>query len=89
MIHFLRKEWFLLFADTKHIIYCDTIPITLICNDNIIIDDVLLYFNNVSSFLHYFPCVTQVFTKYRLSFKLAKYDFFKPRVKFRGHEQTT
>ena len=30
-----------------------------------------------------------MFTKYRLLFKLTKYDFFKPRVEFVGYDLTT
>ena len=89
MIQYLRKEWLLLFADTKHVISCDNVSNTLICNDKIIIDDGLLYSNHVPSLLHYFSCVIQLFTKYRLSFKLTKCDFFKPRVEFVGHDLTT
>ena len=89
MIQYLRKEWLLLFADTKHVISCDNVSNTLICNDKIIIDDGLLYSNHVPSLLHYFSCVIQLFTKYRLSFKLKKCDFFKPRVEFVGHDLTT
>ena len=40
MMQSLRKEWLLLFADTRHVILFDTVPVTLICNDNIIIHDI-------------------------------------------------
>ena len=33
MMQSLRKEWLLLFADTKHVIYCDNLPNTLIYSD--------------------------------------------------------
>ena len=39
--------------------------------------------------LHYFPCVAQVFTKYRLSFKLSECNLFKDRVEYVGHDLTT
>ena len=84
----LRKEWLLLFADTKNVISCNNVPNTLICNDKIIIDDCLLYSIHVPSLLHYLSCVVQVITKYRLSFKLTKCDFFKLRVDFIGHDLT-
>ena len=58
------------------------------CDDKIIIDDILLYSNHVLTLLHYFSCVAQVFTKYRLSFKLTKCEFFKKRVEFVGHDLT-
>ena len=85
----LRKEWLLLYADTKHLIHFDSVHVTIICNEKIIIDDILLYSNNVNTLIHYFSCVAQVFTKYRLSFKLTKCEFFKPRVEFVGHDLTT
>ena len=34
MIQYLRKEWLLLFADTKHVISCDNVSNTLIYNVN-------------------------------------------------------
>ena len=101
MMQALRKEWVLLFADTKHLLTIDSapdtiicsdkiyVPDTIVCNDKIIIDDILLYSNNVDTLIHYFSCVAQVFTKYRLSFKLTKCEFLKPRVEFVGHDLTT
>ena len=89
MIQSLRKEWLLLYADTKHLTHLDSVPVTIICNEKIIIDDILLYSNNVNTLIHYFSCVYQVFTMYRLSFKLTKCEFFKPRVEFVGHNLTT
>ena len=77
MMQSLRKKWLLLYADTKHLIHLDSTPVTIICNDKIIIDDILLYSNNVNTLIYYFSCVAQVFTKYRLSFKLTKCDFFQ------------
>ena len=58
MIQSLRKEWLLLYADTKHLIHLDSSPVTIICNDKIIIDDFLLYSNNLNTLIHYFACVT-------------------------------
>ena len=75
MMQSLRKEWLLLYADTKHLIHLDSASVTIVYNDKIIIDDILLYSNNVNTLIHYFSCVDQVFTKYRLSFKLTKCDF--------------
>ena len=48
----LCKEWFLLFADTKHLIHITSTSITIICNDKIVIDDILLYFNHFLALLH-------------------------------------
>ena len=71
----IQKNWLLLYADTKHLIHLDSASVTIVYNDKIIIDDILLYSNNVNTLIHYFSCVDQVFTKYRLSFKLTKCDF--------------
>ena len=89
MMHYLGMKWLLLYSDTKHLIHLDSTTITIICNDKIIIDDILLYSNNVNTLIRYFSCVVQVFTKYRLFFKLIKCEFFKPRVEFVGHDLTT
>ena len=59
------------------------------CDDKIVIDDILLYYNHAPTLLYYFSCVAQVFTKYRLSFKVTKCKFFKKRVVFVGHDITT
>ena len=72
MMQSLRKEWLLLYADTKHLIHLDSAPVTFIWNEKIIIDDILFYSNSVNTLIHYFSCVTKAFTKYRLSFKLTK-----------------
>ena len=42
MIQSLRKEWLLLFADIKYIIRINSAPVSIVCNDKIIIDDILL-----------------------------------------------
>ena len=89
MMQPLRKVWFLLFTDMKHIITIYPDPVTIICNYNIIIDENFLYSNHVPTLLHYFSCAAQVFSKYRLSFKLTKCDFLKPRVVFVEHDLTT
>ena len=52
MMQSLRKEWLLLFADTKHVIRINSAPVSIVYNDNIIIDDILLYSNHVNTLLH-------------------------------------
>ena len=89
MMQSLRKEWLLLFADTKHLVRITQTTLTIRCDDKIIIDDILLYSNHIPTFLHYFSCVAQVFIECRLSFKLTKCDFFKQRVEFVGHDLAT
>ena len=88
MMQILREEWLILFAETKITIPHSPLPSTLICDEKIIMDDILLYSNHIPSLIHYFACIAQVFTKYRLSFKLSKCDFFKLRVEFVGHDLT-
>ena len=73
MMQYLREERLFLFADTKHVIHFDTVSVRIMCNDKIIIDDILLYYNHVPTLLHHFACVAKVLTKYRLSFKLIKW----------------
>ena len=53
-----------------------------------IIDDIMLWSNNVSAVLLYFECVCRVFQKYRVSFRLDKCRFLEPRVEFVGHDLT-
>ena len=88
MIQFLRVDWTVLFNETKQTIKLSDSPSTIICNDLIIIDDIFLFSNHTPTLLYYFSCVAQVFTKYRLSFKLSKYGFLKDRVKYIGQNLT-
>ena len=89
MIQILCEEWLLLFVETKITITTNNLPSTLVCDDKIVMDNILLYSNHSTTLLHYFSCIAQVSTKYRLFFKLSKCDFFKPRVEFVGHDLTT
>ena len=85
----LRKEWLILFADTKHLVRVTQTTLNIMCDDKIIIDDILLYSNHIPTLLLYFSCVAHVFSKYRLSFKLTKCDFFKQHVEFVWHDLKT
>ena len=69
MMQSLRKEWLLLFARLN------SVHVSIVCNDKIIIDDILLYSNHINTLIHYFSCVSQVFTVYCLSFKLKNVNF--------------
>ena len=69
MMQSLRKEWLLLFARLN------SAPVSIVYNDKIIIDDILLYSNHINTLIHYFSCVSQVFTVYCLSFKLKNVNF--------------
>ena len=54
----------------------------------VIIDDILLWSNNLELILLYFECICQVFKKYRVSFRLDKCEFLKERVEYVGHDLT-
>ena len=88
MMQFLRADWTVLFNETKQSIKISDSPSTIIWNDRIIIDDILLFSNHILTLLHRFSCVAQVFTKVLLSFKLSKCDFLKDRVEYVGHDLT-
>ena len=53
-----------------------------------IIDDVLIWSNNVETILLYLECVCRIFQKYRVSFWLNKCHFLEERVEFVGHALT-
>ena len=74
MIQILRDDWIALFNELKHGIVDKNSPNTIVCDDKIVIDDILIYSNNILTLLHYFSCVANFFTKFRLSFKLFKCD---------------
>ena len=80
MVQFFREDWILLFQEIKHTIVMTNSPCNIVCDDRIIINDILLFSNHVSTILHYFSCVVRAFTKYILFFKLIKRDFLQPRV---------
>ena len=54
MMQFLRDDFFLLFNETKHTILLDHSPTKIICDDRIIIDDILLFSNYIPALVHYF-----------------------------------
>ena len=75
MMQILRDDWIALFNETRHSIVDEHSPETIVCDDKIVIDEILLYSNHIPTLLHYFSCVAKVFTKFRLSFKLSKCVF--------------
>ena len=85
----MRDDWIILFKERINTISLVKSPSNVIYNDRIIIDHILLFSNHIPTILRYFSCVAQEFIKYRLSFKLRKRDFFKPRVEYIGHYFTT
>ena len=74
MIQFWRDNYIILFQETRHIIYRVKLWSNIINNNCIIIDNIILFSNYIPTILNYF-CVTQISTKYRLSFKLSKCNF--------------
>ena len=47
MMQFLRGEWIMLFNETKHMFSLTDSPTKIVCNDRIIIDDILLFSNHI------------------------------------------
>ena len=84
----LYDEWIIRFYSTKDCIPSGTSISTLFCDSKTIIDDTLIFFNQIPTLFHYSSYVAQVFTKYRLSLKLNKCDFFLSRVEYVDHDLT-
>ena len=74
------------FNSTIHIISSDNTVSTTFYDSKIIINDILLFYKNISTLLHYYFCVIQVFIKYRLSFKFNQCAFFQSRVECVGQD---
>ena len=84
----LHDECVILFNSTKDIVLSNTSVAKIFWDSKTIIDETLIYSNHIPTLLHYFSCVAQVFTKYRLSFKMSKCDYFLPRIEYVGHDLT-
>ena len=54
----------------------------------VIIDEILLQCSNIDALFIYLECICKIFRKYRVSFRLDKCDFLKPRVEYVGHDVT-
>ena len=54
IMHCLRDAWILLFKETKHNIVMNTSLSYIVCDDRIIIDDMLLFSNIIPTILHFF-----------------------------------
>ena len=68
-------------------VYMDNIKLTP--GTKSIIDDILIWSNNVQEILLYFECVCKIFQKYRVSFHLNKCRFLQSRVEFVGRDLTS
>lgn len=60
----------------------EKLPAIIICDDKIIMDDILFFSDHIPSLLPYFFCISQVFTKYSLLFKFSKFDPFRQWEEF-------
>ena len=86
MMKILQDKLIIIFNDTKYIVQLNTSLINIFCNDKTIINDTLLYFNHIPTLFHYFSCVDQVFTRYKIPYLLSKYNFFLPHIEYVGHD---
>lgn len=84
----LREEWLHLLAEIKSQLTIDEHPATIIWDDIIIMDNILLLSNHIPTLLYYFSYLSQAFTKFRTPFELSKYDFFKPQMECVGRNLT-
>ena len=60
----------------------------IVSDTRIIIDDILLWSSNMVALFIYLEYIYKDFRKYRVSFRLNKCDFFKPRVEYIGRDVT-
>ena len=88
IMQFLRDDWNILFNETRNTISLVQSLSKIICDDHITIDDILLFLTT-SRLFYIISCVTQIFTKYRLSFKVSKSHFLKDRIEYVGHVLAT
>ena len=61
----------------------------LVSGSKVIIDDILLWCIYTTLLMTYFKYVCKIFLKYRVSFRLDKYEFMKPRAEYVGHDIPT
>ena len=52
MMQILRDDWLAQFEETKNVIIVENVPVTIICDDKILIDNILLYYNDIPTLLH-------------------------------------
>jgi hypothetical protein len=100
MMKNLKDEWDFLFIQiVRTIKFLSEEPVTVTAADEIfiggkkvvagtktIIDDILLWCNNIELIMIYLECICKIFKKYRVSFRLDKCDFLKERVEYVGHD---
>ena len=78
----LHDNWVILLNSTKDIVPSDMSITKIFYDSKIIVDDTLIYSNHIPTLFHHFSWFVEDFTKYRLSFKLLKFDFFLPRIEY-------
>ena len=100
MMKYFKDEWDILFIlKTSKINTHNLLPITLTAKDDImignkkiiwgsktIIDDILIWCEYEDFSIMLFTCVCKVFEKYRVSFRLDKFEFLKSRVEYVGYD---
>ena len=60
----------------------------IVSGTKIIIDDIILWSSNIYALFVYLECICTIFRKHRVSFRLDKCDFLKPRVEYVGRHVT-
>ena len=58
MMQTLCEDWLILIAETKNGILIVNPPSTILCDDKIITDDILLFSNHEHTLLHYFSYIS-------------------------------
>ena len=52
MMQILRDGWLAQFEETKTVIIVENVHVTIIWDDKILIDNILLYYNDIPTLLH-------------------------------------
>ena len=52
MMQILRDDWIALLNETRHSTVDENAPNIIVCDDKIVIDDILLYSNHIPTLLH-------------------------------------
>ena len=84
----LREEWLFLFKETQNQLIIEYFPTTIIYDDKIIMDDILISFNHIPILLYYFFVSIKFLPQNRSLFKLSNCILLKPRVEFVGRDIT-
>ena len=97
-----KKEWDLIFTqtlrsidtldnnevsvtETEEIYLNKTKLVSGICTN---IDGIIIFYRNLDAIIIYLECFCKVFLKYKVRFRLDKFNFLKNRIKYVGHDVT-